>query len=184
MQTVFVTARRDLATPGNLGRRVDLPRASPPLLDLGGFYAVHLGRFIGRDPILYKGGDFNLYRYCDNRPLTYTDPIGTSCTFVGVAAYGAEYPATASAPGLGAGVSPNPGPVGVTPVTIIHCTRTRVVNAQYTCTERYGFCWLWTRTYTKYASTIQTNSFDVDISPRFLFATGIELPRPKVPGEC
>ncbi len=43
MQTVFVTARRDLATPGNLGRRVDLPRASPPLLDLGALLRGALG---------------------------------------------------------------------------------------------------------------------------------------------
>ena len=44
MQTVFVTARRDLATPGNLGRRVDLTRASPPLLDLGAVLRGPVGK--------------------------------------------------------------------------------------------------------------------------------------------
>ena len=52
MQTVFVTARRDLETPGNLGRRVDLPHASPPLLDLGALLRGPAGE------VLQQGSDW------------------------------------------------------------------------------------------------------------------------------
>jgi RHS repeat-associated protein len=36
------------------------------------------GRFLGRDPIGYEGSEWNLYEYCDARPLISTDPSGTS----------------------------------------------------------------------------------------------------------
>ena len=39
-------------------------------------YGAELGRFSSRDPIGYKGKDFNLYRYVFNSPLTHTDPTG------------------------------------------------------------------------------------------------------------
>ena len=70
LQTLFVTARRDLATPGNLGRRVDLPHASPPLLDLVAVLCGSAGRFCSRDPIGYFAGDPNQYRYVHNRPIS------------------------------------------------------------------------------------------------------------------
>jgi RHS repeat-associated protein len=34
------------------------------------------GKFISEDPISFKGGDFNLYRYVFNSPLNGTDPSG------------------------------------------------------------------------------------------------------------
>lgn len=35
-----------------------------------------LGRFVSRDPISYKSGDFDLYHYVRNSPLRRTDPTG------------------------------------------------------------------------------------------------------------
>ena len=40
-------------------------------------YDPTLGRFISRDPIDYRSG-VNLYEYCGDDPLTYTDPTGLS----------------------------------------------------------------------------------------------------------
>ena len=40
------------------------------------YYHAELGRFISRDPIGYKGKDFNLYRYVHNSPTNATDPTG------------------------------------------------------------------------------------------------------------
>jgi RHS repeat-associated protein len=41
------------------------------------YYDPELGRFISADPIGFDGGDFNLYRYAANRPVSATDPLGT-----------------------------------------------------------------------------------------------------------
>jgi len=41
------------------------------------YYDSELGRFISADPIGFEGGDFNLYRYTANRPVSATDPLGT-----------------------------------------------------------------------------------------------------------
>lgn len=35
-----------------------------------------MGRFISRDPIRYKAGDINLYRFVGNNPFGLTDPMG------------------------------------------------------------------------------------------------------------
>ncbi len=43
------------------------------------YYSTVLGRFLSRDPIGYKGKDFNLYRYCKDDPATLVDPLGTKC---------------------------------------------------------------------------------------------------------
>lgn len=40
------------------------------------YYSADLGRFLARDPLLYKAGDPNLYRYVFNNPVIYTDPAG------------------------------------------------------------------------------------------------------------
>jgi RHS repeat-associated protein len=48
-----------------------------------GFYeyrarAYHpiLGRFMSEDPKLFDPGDYNLFRYCHNDPIDFTDPMG------------------------------------------------------------------------------------------------------------
>ncbi len=52
--------------------------------NLFGFYeyrarAYHpaLGRFMSEDPKLADAGDYNLFRYCHNDPIDFTDPMGT-----------------------------------------------------------------------------------------------------------
>jgi RHS repeat-associated protein len=40
------------------------------------FYNAAAGRFISEDPIGFRGGDVNLYRYVTNNPLSFTDPLG------------------------------------------------------------------------------------------------------------
>jgi len=39
-------------------------------------YQPELGRFLQPDPIQFKAGDYNLYRYCHNDPVNKTDPDG------------------------------------------------------------------------------------------------------------
>lgn len=41
------------------------------------YYDPRTGRWISPDPIHFKGGDTNLYRYVENNPIKYTDPYGT-----------------------------------------------------------------------------------------------------------
>ncbi len=41
-------------------------------------YSPTLGRFLQMDPILFDGGDINLYKYCTNDPVEMLDPNGTS----------------------------------------------------------------------------------------------------------
>jgi RHS repeat-associated protein len=40
------------------------------------FYHTGLGRFVQRDPIGYEANDVSLYRYVENMPNVYTDPMG------------------------------------------------------------------------------------------------------------
>ena len=39
-------------------------------------YQPELGRFLQPDPSGFSGGDYNLYRYCDNDPVNKSDPTG------------------------------------------------------------------------------------------------------------
>ncbi|CEF48204.1 unnamed protein product [uncultured bacterium] len=39
-------------------------------------YSATLGRFTSLDPILFGGGDVNLYRWIGNSPANYIDPLG------------------------------------------------------------------------------------------------------------
>ena len=41
-------------------------------------YDPMTGRFQQQDPIRYESGDFNLYRYAGNNPISGNDPLGTS----------------------------------------------------------------------------------------------------------
>jgi len=40
-------------------------------------YNPTLGRFMSEDPKLFDAGDYNLFRYCHNDPVDFTDPMGT-----------------------------------------------------------------------------------------------------------
>ena len=40
------------------------------------YYDSALGRFISRDPLGYLGSPINLYTYCADNPVKYTDPSG------------------------------------------------------------------------------------------------------------
>lgn len=40
------------------------------------YYDPANGRFLGQDPLGFRAGDPNLYRYVANRPVTWTDPSG------------------------------------------------------------------------------------------------------------
>ena len=40
-------------------------------------YDPNIGRWTTVDPLGLAGGDTNLYRYANNNPLSYTDPLGT-----------------------------------------------------------------------------------------------------------
>jgi hypothetical protein len=39
-----------------------------------------LGRFMSEDPKLFAAGDYNLFRYCHNDPIDFTDPMGLTDT--------------------------------------------------------------------------------------------------------
>ena len=39
-------------------------------------YNPTLGRFMSEDPKLFDAGDYNLFRYCHNDPVDFTDPMG------------------------------------------------------------------------------------------------------------
>ncbi|HMJ20728.1 MAG TPA: RHS repeat-associated core domain-containing protein [Terriglobales bacterium] len=39
-------------------------------------YNPKLGRFMSEDPKLFDAGDYNLFRYCHNDPIDFTDPMG------------------------------------------------------------------------------------------------------------
>ena len=40
-------------------------------------YHSYLGRFMSEDPKGFDAGDYNLFRYCHNDPIDFTDPMGT-----------------------------------------------------------------------------------------------------------
>ena len=43
-------------------------------------YNPELGRFMSEDPKLFDAGDYNLFRYCHNDPVDFTDPMGLNDT--------------------------------------------------------------------------------------------------------
>ncbi|MCX4240828.1 RHS repeat-associated core domain-containing protein [Paraliomyxa miuraensis] len=58
-------------------------------------YDPHVGRWTSKDPILFNGGDENLYGYCVGDPVNYIDPTGNNP--VAVAAACAANPACVAA---------------------------------------------------------------------------------------
>jgi RHS repeat-associated protein len=44
-------------------------------------YHAGLGRFMSEDPKLFDAGDYNLFRYCHNDPVDFTDPMGLEVGF-------------------------------------------------------------------------------------------------------
>jgi RHS repeat-associated protein len=44
-------------------------------------YHPALGRFMSEDPKLFDAGDYNLFRYCHNDPIDFTDPMGLEVGF-------------------------------------------------------------------------------------------------------
>jgi RHS repeat-associated protein len=53
-------------------------------------YSQDLGRFLQTDPIRFKAGDVNIYRYVDNDPLNQIDPDGTSAIIMKLAVWAAK----------------------------------------------------------------------------------------------
>jgi len=43
------------------------------------YYDPQNGRFLQEDPIRYNAGDMNLYRYVQNSPINFSDPLGLFC---------------------------------------------------------------------------------------------------------
>ncbi len=44
-------------------------------------YHSGLGRFMSEDPKLFDAGDYNLFRYCHNDPIDFTDSMGLEINF-------------------------------------------------------------------------------------------------------
>jgi len=51
-------------------------------------YSAAFGRFVEKDPIGFRAGDLNLYRYVSNNPVNLTDPLGLWTVQVGVSVSG------------------------------------------------------------------------------------------------
>jgi type VI secretion system secreted protein VgrG len=52
------------------------------------YYDPAAGRFIGKDPIGFAGGDVNLYRYVQNNPVNWIDPLGLFNPAKGISSFG------------------------------------------------------------------------------------------------
>ena len=46
-------------------------------------YHPSLGRFMSEDPKDFDAGDYNLFRYCHNDPIDFTDPMGLEINYDG-----------------------------------------------------------------------------------------------------
>ena len=47
------------------------------------FYDPQVGRFISEDPLVFAGGDVNLFAYAKNNPISFSDPSGLAYSPVG-----------------------------------------------------------------------------------------------------
>ncbi len=152
-----------------------------PLYVNQGLFDPENGSWLPRDPIGYGGG-VNLFRYVENAPALNTDPSGmVTCV---PSTPPAMWPrktlsVTAAAGGLDVGVSLNPGTWDFEPTHTILCSRTRLVDVRYTCTKTTGWCF--SRKTTKFNVTVtllQTEMWEENIAPEFVFVVGIDFPLP------
>jgi hypothetical protein len=79
-------------------------------------YDPSVGRFITEDPSEFEGGDYNLYRYCNNDPIDLTDPTGLCSGSSSMGSYWLNNTPTGSRYGLTPGtrdymIATNPGVV-------------------------------------------------------------------------
>jgi RHS repeat-associated protein len=51
------------------------------------FYSPDIGRFLQPDPAGFSGDATNLYRYCENNPVTYGDPSGEKAIYKAAGGY-------------------------------------------------------------------------------------------------
>jgi RHS repeat-associated protein len=69
-------------------------------------YDPETGRFVSKDPLLFGGGQTNLYGYVLNDPINYIDPNGEKLTFGNATAIGVGTVGVVA--GIAAGLSGNP----------------------------------------------------------------------------
>ena len=108
------SARNVRNAPGKVGSRYD-GRIRSRVRFGARDYDAETGRWTARDPILFAGGQSNLYAYVNNDPVNLTDPSGlilpvigaAVCAFGGCEALGAAagYTAALLASGLAGGAA-------------------------------------------------------------------------------
>lgn len=134
---------------------------------------------MSRDPVEYEGSEWNLYEYVYSNPLRYVDAFGNrTCTATGRIITRPWTKYSAAGGGFGIGISTNPSIFNFKPCTSLLCTRLRIVDVQYSCTERYGFCWLKKRSYFIWETQTQTDDFTTEIKNNFVFIVGLDGPLP------
>ena len=90
------------------------------------YYNSALGRFISRDPLGYLGSPINLYTYCADNPVKYTDPSGECPLLIPIIIIiiivipGCEW---------GAGVVHTVDPIGSTPEALLEMYPFMIDNA-------------------------------------------------------
>ncbi len=142
-----------------------------------------LGAWITRDPIGFKGGDFNFYRYVLSSPIDSNDFNGLACTNQTPTAVIPAPPWTVTAVAAFAelGGSTNPVSYSQTPAGSLICTRSRMISVNYNCTcgGAFGyFCYsaLSSRSFLEGSSTQVTLNSGNAGHIIFLHGAGISIP--------
>jgi RHS repeat-associated protein len=152
-------------------------------------FSPTLMRWASVDPIGFRAGDGNLFRYVANNGPNRLDPSGTkSCTLVTPVQMinGPTISATASAGIVDLGPSFNPSVLSSYPVYEVVCTRTRYVHVRYSCVDTLKTgCFFGSQTYTylTWLSQPQTQTYRVKLD-LFIMVVGVEIPIPglQIPG--